>query len=293
MHSKLIKNGQLNKLLLFYLPENSGMILDETISVLKNQYSQQIENLAITDVRIGLFMTGVILSDGSAGVSSTLAPQNTEIHCKKENRDFGDFTPNKITGKKAIELLETTKKGSLIDTLKVAVLNAVSSGILENSEYTILRNTDPIDLIDLNTTQTITIVGAFQSYIRRIAQTNCRLNVLELNEEALSENDRKFYVPAKEFPNVLPVSDTVIITGLTLVNSTFERLLEAIKPGTQIIVTGPSSSFIPDVLFAKGVKIIGAVKTTNPELMMKVVSEGGTGYHLFKYCAEKICILNE
>jgi uncharacterized protein len=269
------------------------MILDETISVLKSQYSQYIENLAITDVRIGLFMTAVRLSDGSAGVSGTLTPQNSEIHCRKEDRDFGDFTPNKITGKKVIELLETTKKGSLIDTLKVAVLNAVSSGILANSDYTILKNTDPIDLIDLKTPQTITIVGAFQSYIRRISQTNNRLYVLELNENALAEKDRSFYVPAKEFPNVLPVSDTIIITGLTLVNSTFERLLEAIKPGTQIIVTGPSSSFIPDVLFAKGVKIIGAVKTTNPELMLKVVSEGGTGYHLFKYCAEKICILNE
>ena len=275
------------------MPENSGMILDETITVLKKQYSQYIENLAIADVRVGLFMTAVRLSDGSAGVSGTLTPQNDEIHCKKENRDFGDFTPNKITGEKAIELLETTKKGSLIDTLKVAVLNAVSSGILENSDYTILRNTDPIDLIDLKTPQTITIVGAFQSYIRRISQTNNRLYVLELNEEALSEKDRKFYVPANEFPNILPVSDIVIITGLTLVNSTFERLLEAIKPGTQIIVTGPSSSFIPDILFAKGVKIIGAVKTINTDLMMKVVSEGGTGYHLFKYCAEKICILNE
>ncbi len=275
------------------MPENSGMILDETISVLKSRYPNYIKNLEITDVRIGLFMTAVRLSDGNVGVSGTLTPQNAEIHCKKENRDFGDFTPNKLTGKKAIELLETTKKGSLTDTLKVAVINAVSSGILENSEYTILRNTDPVDLIDLDTPQTITIVGAFQSYIQRIAQTNCRLFVLELNEDALSVKDRKFYVPAQNFQNVLPVSDTVIITGLTLVNSTFERLLEAVKPGTQLVVTGPSSSFIPDVLFANGVKIIGAVKTTNPELMLKVVCEGGTGYHLFKYCAEKICILNE
>lgn len=269
------------------------MILDETINVLKNRHREYIKTLAIADVRVGVFMTAVTLSDGNAGVAGTLVSQNEEIHRKKEDRDFGDFTPNNISGKKVLELLETSKKGSLIESLKVATLNAISSGIIENSDYTVLKNTDPIDLIDLNVPQTITIVGAFQSYIRRIAQTNNRLFVLEFNEEALAEKHRKYYTPAQEYAKVLPVSDTVIITGLTLVNKTFENLLKAIKPGTQLVVTGPSSSFIPDVLFSKGVNVIGALKITDPELMLKVVCEGGTGYHLFNYCAEKICIINE
>jgi uncharacterized protein (DUF4213/DUF364 family) len=269
------------------------MILTETINLLKDRFYGYIENLTITDVRVGVFMTAVRLSDGNVGVSGTLAPQNEEIHCRKEDRDFGDFIPNNMTEKNVLELLETSKKGSLIGSLKVATLNAISSGILENSDYTVLKKTDPIDLIDLNEPQTITIVGAFQSYIRRISPTKNRLFVLEMNKESLSKKHRKHYVPAHEFLNVLPVSDTVIITGQTLVNQTFENLLKAVKPGTRIIVTGPSSSFIPDVLFSKGVDIIGAVKATDPELMMKVVSEGGTGYHLFNYCAEKICIVNE
>jgi uncharacterized protein (DUF4213/DUF364 family) len=269
------------------------MILTETINLLKERYHRYIETLTITDVRVGVFMTAVRLSDGNAGVAGTVIPQNSEIHLKKEDRDFGDFTPNNISEKKVLELFETSKKGSLIDSLKVATLNAISSGILENSDYTVLKNTDPIDLIDLNKPQTITIVGAFQSYIRRITQTKNRLFVLEMNEESLSQKHRKYYVPANEFSNILPISDTVIITGQTLVNQTIENLLKAIKPGTRLIVTGPTSSFIPDVLFSKGVNIIGAVKATNPELMLKVVSEGGTGYHLFQYCAEKICIVNE
>ena len=275
------------------MQKKTGMILTETISVLKERYHGYIKNVTITDVRVGVFMTAVRLSDGNVGVAGTITPQNEEIHCRKEDRDFGDFTPNNMTGKNVLELLETSKKGSLIESLKVATLNAISSGILENSNYTVLKNTDPIDLIDLNEPQTITIVGAFQSYIRRVSQTNNRLFVLEMNEESLTHKHRKHYVPAHEFSNVLPVSDTVIITGLTLVNQTFENLLKTVKPGTKVIVTGPSSSFIPDVLFSKGVNVIGAVKATDPELVLKVVSEGGTGYHLFKYCAEKICIVNE
>lgn len=269
------------------------MILQETINLLKNRYKDYIDTLTISEVSIGIFMTAVKLSDDSYGVSSTIIPQNSEIHCRKELRDYGDFTPGKIAGSNVLDLLETTKQNEIITTLKVAVLNAISSKNLNNSNYKILRNADPIDLIDLNSAKTITIVGAFQSYIQKIAKTNSKLFVLELNEDALSQEDRKYYVPAKDYSKVLPISDIVIITGLTLVNDTIDDLLKSIKPETQIIVTGPSSSLIPDVLFDNNVNIIGAVKIINPELMLKVISEGGAGYHLFEYCAEKICIVNE
>jgi len=267
------------------------MILQETINLLKTKYNGFIATLYISEVRIGLFMTAVKLSDNSYGISSTLP--NIQMNCHKKDRDFGDFTPNKITGLKVIDLLETTKKNGLIETLKVAVLNAISSGFLETGNYKILRNTDPIDLLEINSGKTITIVGAFQSYIQKISKTNSSLFVLELNEEAFKDEDKKYYVPATDYHKVLPISDIVLITGLTLVNNTLDDLLKSIKPETQIIVTGPSSSFIPDVLFEKNVKIIGAVKITNPELMLKVVSEAGAGYHTFEYCAEKICIVNE
>jgi uncharacterized protein (DUF4213/DUF364 family) len=269
------------------------MILEETITYLNENYAEYIESLSITDVRIGIFMTAVKLSDGSVGVSGTMAPQTSAVHCKKENRDFGAFTPNQITGKKVTELLEAQKKNSLTDTLKVATLNAISSKILEFSNYKIITHADPIDLIDLNTPQTITIVGAFQSYIRKISSTKNRLFVLEFDEKLLDEKHRKYFMPASRYSKILPVSDTVIITGQTLVNNTLDELLKSTKPEANVIVTGPTSSFIPDVLFAANVKIMGATRPTHPELMLKLAGEGGTGYHMFKYCAEKICILNE
>ncbi len=269
------------------------MILDETIHVLKNSYKDKVENLFIREVRIGLYMTAISLSDGSTGLSSTAKPVNSEIHRKKESRDYGDFTPNNITGKSILDLFECKKQGPLIDTLRVAALNALSSEILRNPGYQILANTDPIDLLDLEQNQTITLVGAFQSYIQEISQTNNRLFVLEYNEEAFEKDERKYYTPAKEFSKILPGSDIVIITGLTLVNHTLDQLLESISPDSKVIVTGPSSSIIPDILFEHNVDIIGAVRINDPELSLKIVSEGAAGYHMFRYCAEKICILKE
>ncbi|NJO88011.1 MAG: hypothetical protein HC831_02885 [Chloroflexia bacterium] len=117
--------------------------------------------------------------------------------------------------------------------------------------------------------------------------------MLELNEDALFDNDKKYYVPASEYQKVLPQSDIVLITGLTLVNNTLENLLKSVKSGGEIIVSGPSSSFIPDVLFANKVNIIGSIRITDADLMLKLASEAAAGYHTFKYCAEKICIVNE
>ena len=136
-------------------------------------------------------------------------------------------------------------------------------------------------------------MGAFNSYIQKISAANNQLFVLELNKEALHDEYKKFYVPADEYNKVLPKSDVVVITGLTLVNNTLDSILAAIGSNTQVIVTGPSSSLIPDILFRNKVNIIGATRITKPELLFKIASQFGAGFHLFQYCAQKICIINE
>ena len=156
-----------------------------------------------------------------------------------------------------------------------------------------MRNADPIDLMDLGPGKTVTLVGAFHSYIHKIIQSGSKLFVLELHEDALLPEHKEYYVPANEYARVFQISDTVLITGLTLVNNTLDDLLQSIKPETKVIVTGPSSSVIPDVLFKHNVDIIGGILITKPELVFPLISQGAAGYHLFKYCCEKVCILNE
>lgn len=267
------------------------MILQQTIDLLKTKHKGLVENLTISDVRIGVYMTAVRLSDGSCGVAST----DIESHppCCKRDRDYGDFTPTKIVGQRLIDLLESDKPLKVLDTLKVSSLNAVSMKILSESGYKVIEDMDPVDLIDLAHHRTVTLVGGFHSYIQRIAATDNKLHVLELDENALRDDQKKFYVPAEEYVKILPVSDVVIITGLTLVNNTIDGLIGAIAPHSQVIVAGPSSSLLPDILFENKVNIIGATKITDTEKAFAVAGEAGSGYHLFRYCARKICILNE
>ncbi len=190
-----------------------------------------------------------------------------------------------------MDVLETQKESGTISSLKTAVLSAISSKIISSGKYKVVDNIDPVQLLDLNPGKKITIVGAFQSYIRKISQTGNQLSVLELNENALATDQKKYYVPADDYQKIIPGSDIVIITGQTLVNGTIDDLLSAVTEGTQVIVTGPSSSILPDVLFKNKVTIIGAVQNNKSQMLFDIVGEGGTGFHLFEYCARKICIL--
>ena len=265
------------------------MIIDQTCQLIKSKFGELIENLTIEDVRIGLHLTAVRLSDNSFGTSATLT--DTYPFTPKNHRDFGDFTPLKIRGRNVTEILGTSKYSNIINSVRNAVLSAISSGIISRGNYHIRENCDPIQLIDLSNQKTITIVGAFQSYIRQISSTDNKLFVLELNESALNPEHKKYFVPARDFIKILPVSDIVIITGQTLVNGTIDDLLSTVKEGSQVIITGPSSTILPDLFFENRVSIMGAMRITRHDLLFEIVGEGGTGYHLLEYCARKICIL--
>ncbi|MFW5793523.1 MAG: Rossmann-like domain-containing protein [Bacteroidota bacterium] len=267
------------------------MIIERTYKLLKSKYSELIDNITIEKVCIGVFLTAVRLSDNSSGVASTMPSPSSQ--CLKKNRRFDDFSPSKISGQLVRDLFECSPQNNITDTLKLAVLNALSSKIINNGNYKIIEDADPIDILDLNSKKKITLVGAFNSYIRKISETNSELKVLEFNESSFIEEHRRFYVPANEYIDIIPKSDIVVITGLTLVNNTIGGLLDVISPHSKVVLTGPSSSLIPDILFENKVDIIGATRINDSEMLFKVVSEGGTGFHLFKYCATKICILKE
>lgn len=267
------------------------MIIKQTIRFLKDNYFASIENLRIEDVRIGSYLCAVKLSDGSVGVSSTI--EDTKVHCDKKFRDFGEFTPMQICGKSVLELFETEKSSATVEMLRISCLNAISSKLLDNGNYNCLLNVDPIDLLDITPESNVVIVGAFNSYIKKCAKIGCKLGVLELNPEALSAEHKQYYIPAADFVKVIPQADFLIITGLTLVNNTLENLLQVVENHTKTVVTGPSSSVIPDILFSKKVDIIGGTKISKPELLLDLVSQGAAGYHLFEYCAEKLSIVKQ
>lgn len=264
------------------------MIIEKTLDFLRSHDGERLESLVILDVRIGLYLTAVKLSDGSVGVASTLNDTGTHCHIKK--RRYGPFSPLQIRQRKAIELLQLNDSHPLSDSLKLAVLNAFSVHWINSGIHHVHEDQDPIDLIDWSGKKKIAMVGAFQSYIRRLADQDHHLTVLEFHADNLAPEHRHLYMHTGKASAVIPEADVVILTGMTLLNRTADDLLGMTNSGQQVVVSGPSGSIVPEVLFRRNVGIIGATRVTKPEYLLELVGEAGTGYHLFQYCARKICI---
>lgn len=262
-------------------------MISSTLDLLIERYGIELENITIEDVCIGVFLTAVKLSNGAYGLAST---QISRDQSHRSRRDLAPFTPFKIKGQKISDLFLREKPPRVGDSLQVATLNALSAQVMTPENYHILEDKDPVDLLDLSGGKTITLVGAFQSYIRKLKITDNHLQVLELNPKAFQPEDGKYYVPARQADQVLPNSDIVIITGSATVNHSLDGLLDLIPSTTTVVVTGPTSSYIPDLLFEKGVDFVGATRITDPEKMMQMVGEAASGFYLFRYCANKIVV---
>ncbi len=264
------------------------MIIDKAISFLRNAKDSNWDQVVFEDVCIGTYLTAVKLSDGSAGVATTI--QGKVKSCRKDQRRFGPFSPGKIKGSRVSDFFELQNDDPIMESLRMATLNALSSGWTLQGGYKIHRNTDPIEILPLDKRNRIVLVGAFQSYIRKIRETQNELLVLELQESALFEDQKHLFVPAEEAKQILPDADIVIMTGMTMVNHTFEGLLEHLSEKQTVVVTGPSSNIAPQVLFEHKVSMIGATMITDADRLLQLAGEAGAGYHLFHYCAEKITV---
>lgn len=268
------------------------MIIDETIHLLEDKYGS-FQNIFLRKVIFGLHITAVELSEGQVGFSSTVPPADSEVHCRKDKRHFGPFTPTQFTGQSVKDLFALPYERNLILSLKAAVINALSFPFLGNNRGRLLAGADPVDLINREwlSGKKVSLVGAFHSYIEKFAALDCQLKVLELNENALQDNEKQYFAPAPAFPYLLPESDLVVITGLTLVNQTFADLANVLSPNSLNIVTGPTSSFLPNALFNQKIHLVGGTRITQPDLLFQLAAEGGAGYHLFRYCAEKFALV--
>lgn len=267
------------------------MIIEQTYRLLEEYYGERLNRLVVKQVQIGTFLTAVRLSNGHCGIATTDIEILNNCYCHK--RDYGIFSAGHIKGQRIVDILQYNERPEIFSSLKLAVLNAISAEKIINGNYKIIENTDPFDLLDLSQPKTISIIGAFQTYIKKLAGTKHKLHVIELHEQALTEDQKHFFIPVEKTENTILASDIIIITGMTLVNKTLDQILSIIPNDRQVIVVGPSGGLIPDILFKNNVKIIGSMLITDATKMFEIVAEAGSAYHLYKSCAKKICITND
>jgi hypothetical protein len=109
------------------------------------------------------------------------------------------------------------------------------------------------------------VVGHFP-FVERMAGQFTALHVLEL---APQPGD----LPAAAATEVLPRADLAAITATTLLNGTLAGLLRLVRPGTAVILLGPSTPFAA-CLFAFGVTVLAGCAVRDPQAVLDGVAAG-------------------
>jgi uncharacterized protein (DUF4213/DUF364 family) len=200
-----------------------------------------------------------------------------------------------LEGRPVSEILNYSLDPNVLKSaIGVATLNALSQLIIETDdrpEYQIVKEVDGFDLLKIQPEETVSLIGAFGPYIRRLKMMGNPLFIIEKNPQTLRPDEMKYFKSESEMPSALKKSDAVIITGTAIVNHTIDNILSFITNGQRTAIIGPTASMIPDAFFKRGVHVMAGVRIKEPDLMIKILKQGGSAYHLLKECSEKIAFV--
>lgn len=270
-----------------------GDILKETLEQVRLRLGDVLEALTVERVVLGLFFTGVKLSDGTGGLCFTPIKAIPEAVCCPSSAKAMPHS-GKLQHRKATAYLEELFSGNpLKRTLGIAVLNALSSVCWAKCPpegYRVITRADAIEEAVIPDEGYVVVVGALVPAIKRLKQRGKPFGILELDPATLKPEELAFHVPADQADAAVSRADLLIITGTTLINDTLEGLLGKLKPEATAVLVGPTASMLPDAFFRRGITSIGGVLVTEADRVLDVIAEAGSGYHFFEKGAERLVI---
>jgi uncharacterized protein (DUF4213/DUF364 family) len=224
----------------------------------------------VIDLRIGTHWTAVAVMTSAgmrAGLAATLLGRESEPG-RPAVREAGH-----LIGKPAAELVALVLSDSLTErSVGFATLNALlevdqTACVSVNAEEIILQRIAQVPGTSEvpGTSRGVAIVGHFP-FVPRIREVAEVCWVLELNP---GPGD----LPADMAPEVIPKADVVAITGMALINGTFEGLAALCRPDAFVLVLGPSTPLSP-ILFDYGVDAISGAVISDIPAALAAISQG-------------------
>ena len=213
----------------------------------------------VQDVCIGLHWTAVsIRVDGAlrCGLASSL--HGTHHHDGADVPQAGEL--HQLRGLELAALADSPDQPTLC-SVGLAALNA-------------LLPSPDLDTPDLNAEEMIARLGAGKRvalvghfpFVEHLRPRVGELHILELNPHPGD-------LPAEAAPQVLGSAEVAAITGMTILNHTFEQLLPLVAPGANVLVLGPSTPLHPR-MFDEGIGVLSGSIVTDVEAVMRLVSQG-------------------
>lgn len=238
---------------------NSGQNLNSPI--IRRVLDGLVADGPVIDVRVGIHWTVVVVQapDGlRAGLAATQHGGGVE-RGRPLIRDAGQ-----LLGKMGAELATLALSESPAErSLGFATVNAlldvpIGWCVDENAEDLILRR---------GAEKRVAVVGHFP-FVGKVRQAAKECWVLELDP---GPED----VPASCAPQLIPQADVVAITGMSLINHTFDGLIRLCRPDSYVLLLGPSTPLAP-ALFDYGVHALSGTIVIDIPAVLLGVSQGAT-----------------
>ena len=250
-------------------------------------------SLCIERAVLGLFFTGVKLSNGVGGLCATPVKSIPQAVCCPSSA-LAMPAPGKLSGRNAVQMLDDLyRPQDLRRALAIATLNALAITVWQRNGPPAgweVRSGDAFDALHIAPQDQVVLVGAFPPYLRELRRRAQPFRVLELDLSTLKAEELLFHVTPEQAPRVLANADVFITTGTTLVNGTLDGLLDWLRPGVQAAVVGPTATLVPGPFARRGVTVVGGTRVTAPDALLDVLAEGGSGYHFFGKSVERVTL---
>ena len=264
-------------------------ILDEAAAALALLNASRLPHLTIERLVVGVFFTGVALSDGSGGVAYT-PPEAIQ---RASTRLLKGARPS-YRGMAVEEVIQGSASGPFAHVIRLATLNALSAQLFQGRRYTVLPDGDLTDYFPwLLSGRRVCLVGAIIPLLKRIGPLGpAEVTVIDKKKETQAEAPLGNFVPMEQAMATLAACQTAIFTGATVANGSVAELLAAVPSEAAVAIVGPTAGFIPDPLFRRGVALVGTAIVTDGERALEILAEGGGAYQLGQTCLRKINVIN-
>jgi uncharacterized protein (DUF4213/DUF364 family) len=231
------------------------MILDS----LKDYLQDKAHDNEITDVRIGLCYTAVMLSNGNVGLAYTFR-ENLLPGCDV----FKGSRP--LAGKQVANILQYVTSADLLErTVGLATANALIN--VDRDEFT---TGDVLDSLNLCQEDRVGMVGFFGPLVPSLKKVVKELIIFEKG----SVKTQGMY-SYEQTGTLLPTCTAAIITATSIINNTCDKLLKATKHCRHVVLLGATTPLAAEIFQSLGVTLLSGVVTKDPKTVLQIISEGG------------------
>ena len=231
------------------------------------------EGAVVSDVRIGLGYTGVMLDDNRAGVAYTFR-EEAQSGCSV----FRKLRP--LSGRHSSELVALLPSDDPIE----AAVGLACANALVNVEDACFQTGDVLKCLGLRFDDHVGMVGYFGPLVGAIQKKVRTLTVFDKLRPSSG-----LVRPAEEAEDTLPECQIAIVTATSIINHSIDNLLEAAAKCRELVVLGASTPLMSEAFCTRKVTLLSGIVVQEPREVLRIVSEGG-GMRYFGPHIRKVCL---